>query len=274
MDKIKDFFAKMKAWAGDHPALAGVIVGLVVVGLYWFLVGRKKRAAAAGQPATLASYSPGVAGSGGGSGGGNASSGSGSGDTGQTIDPNLVGLLDGMNRLYNRVGDLADSLGNIQTPIAPSPAAMPDVQYPPAAAVPAGGGMNVPSLVFDVFKPEELGGVVRGDFDLQRGGGLDSFMSVFTNDLDWAAKVEANPNTSVVPLTPGSKFVQAFRDPVSPEKYAADRAKVSRITGRSGSIADQLNAPTDHGGASDQAKLQTLISAGLARSGDDPIWGV
>jgi hypothetical protein len=134
--------------------------------------------------------------------------------------------------------------------------------------------MNVPSLVFDIFKPEELSGVVRGDFDLQRGGGLDSFMSVFTNDLDWAAKIEADPNTSVVPLTPGSKFVQAFRDPVSAEKYAADRAKVSNITGRSGSIADQLNAPTDHGGASDQAKLQTLISAGLARSGDDPIWGV
>lgn len=265
MDRLKTFFSKVKTWAGDHPAQAGLAIGGLVVLMYWLFIGRRKKAAS-GQVATLASYSPGVSGTGG-SGGGSEP---GAGDTGQALDPNLVNLMD-------QIGDLSEALKQLMNQPAPhypgGPVTQPDVVYPPAEAIPTGGGMNVPARVYDIFRPEELGSVVRGDFSMKEYGGLDSYMSVFTNDLDWAAKIEQNPRSSVVPLTPGSKFVMAFTDPVSSEQYAADRARVSAITGKSGSISSQLSAPSDNGGASDQAKLQTLIKAGLARSGDDPIWG-
>jgi len=151
MNRIKAFFSKMKNWAGDHPALAGISVGVVVVGLYWLVAGRKRKAGGAAQPAALAGFSPGVSGSGGGTSGSG-----GSGDTGQAIDPNTVQMLDGIRKLYDMVGDLTKTLQQPQPQAVQTagPVVQPDVTYPPAAAVPAGGGMNVPAMVYDMFSRE------------------------------------------------------------------------------------------------------------------------
>jgi len=249
---MKAWFEKVKAWAGDHPALAGVLLAGIVVLIYYLI---KRRQSTRYQMAAEVPYSPPItAGGGGGSNesgvpydvfsemnkemlaGYNQQMAEMLSGFGQGMENMLASFAESFSTNTNAGGGGAESGGSYYTESYNANSrtfnyATDDIPFIPGSVIPVPGRdpyviPDIPPMVFKIFdNPAKQQGVSAAVIKGQSG----PFVAYGNSDV--VSHFQSNPNTSIDPGGGNLPYVLDFRNRPQSESQKAYSKSFSDVKG-------------------------------------------
>ena len=249
---MKDYIRKIKAWAGDHPALAGVLLAGIVVLIYYLI---KRRQSTRYQMAAEVPYSPPItAGGGGGSNesgvpydvfselnkemlaGYNQQMAEMLSGFGQGMENMLASFAESFSTNTNAGGGGAESGGSYYTESYNANSrtfnyATDDIPFIPGSVIPVPGRdpyviPDIPPMVFKIFdNPAKQQGVSAAVIKGQSGP------FVVYGNSDVVSHFQSNPNTSIDPGGGNLPYVLDFRNRPQSESQKAYSKSFSDVKG-------------------------------------------